>query len=78
MVQLLKLQDGKLWLPEGEIVDWPDLELRVIYWDDAHDLEHLGVLRAAVRQAAFYKINGFAIKLERHFSVPSHVHCRPF
>ena len=67
LVQLLKPQDGKLWLPEGEIIDWPDLELRVIYWDDAHHLEHPEVLKAAVRQAAFYKINGFSIKLEGHF-----------
>jgi hypothetical protein len=67
LVQLLKAQAGKLWLPEGEIVDWPDLELRVIYWDDAHHLERLEVLKAAVRQAAFYKINGFSIKLEGHF-----------
>ncbi len=67
LVQLLKPQDGKQWLPEGEIIDWPDLELRVIYWDDAHHLERLEVLKAAVRQAAFYKINGFSIKLEGHF-----------
>ncbi|MGO8789921.1 MAG: beta-N-acetylhexosaminidase [Terriglobia bacterium] len=67
LVQSLKPQDGKVWLPEGEIIDWPDLELRVIYWDDAHHLEHLDVLKAAVRQAAFYKINGFSIKLEGHF-----------
>ena len=33
-----------MWLPEGEIEDWPELELRVIYWDDAHHLEHLEVL----------------------------------
>ncbi len=67
LVQLLKPQEGKPWLPEGEIIDWPDLELRVIYWDDAHHLEPLRVLKAAVRQAAFYKINGFSIKLEGHF-----------
>jgi hexosaminidase len=67
LVQLLKSQGGNLWLPEGEIVDWPDLELRIIYWDDAHHLEHLDVLKAALRQAAFYKINGFSIKLEGHF-----------
>ena len=67
LVQLLKSQDGKQWLPEGEIIDWPDLELRVIYWDDAHHLDHLDVLKAALRQAAFYKINGFSIKLEGHF-----------
>lgn len=67
VIQLLKLQHGTLWLPECEIEDWPDLELRAIYWDDAHHLEHLDVLKAALRQASFYKINGFAIKLEGHF-----------
>ncbi|MHB8656098.1 MAG: glycoside hydrolase family 20 zincin-like fold domain-containing protein [Terriglobia bacterium] len=70
-VQLLKVQSGSLWLPEGEIVDWPDLELRIIYWDDAHHLERPGVLERAIRQAAFYKINGFAIKLEGHFQYKS-------
>ena len=67
LIQLVRRQDGQLLLPEGEITDWPDLELRVIYWDDAHHLEHPEVLKAAVRQAAFYKINGFSIKLEGHF-----------
>jgi len=71
LVQLLRQQNGQVLLPEGEIVDWPDLELRAIYWDDAHHLEHLDVLKAAVRQAAFYKINGFAIKLEGHFQYRS-------
>src|SRR5207247_644201 len=70
-VQLLKPQTGSLWLPEGEIVDWPDLELRIIYWDDAHHLEHLDVLKRALRQAAFFKLNGFAIKLEGHFQYKS-------
>jgi len=32
-----------------------------------HHLERLDVLKQAVRQAAFFKINGFAIKLEGHF-----------
>jgi len=67
LIQLLKPQQDRLWLPEGEIDDWPDLELRAIYWDDAHHLEHPDVLKAAIRQAAFFKINGFAIKLEGHF-----------
>jgi hexosaminidase len=67
LIQLLKPQGGAFWLPEGQIEDWPDLSLRVIYWDDAHHLERLDVLKAALRQAAFYKINGFSIKLEGHF-----------
>jgi len=70
-IQLLKPQGGSRWLPEGEIVDWPDLELRVIYWDDAHHLDHIDVLKSAFRQAAFFKINGFAIKLEGHFQYRS-------
>jgi hexosaminidase len=67
LVQLIRPQGGRCLLPEGEITDWPDLEMRIIYWDDAHHLEPLPVLKHAVRQAAFYKINGFAIKLEGHF-----------
>jgi hexosaminidase len=67
LVQLLKPGNGTLLLPEGQIEDWPDLQLRIIYWDDAHHLEHLDVLKAALRQASFYKINGFSIKLEGHF-----------
>ncbi len=66
-VQLLKPQNNTLWLPESTIEDWPDLSLRIIYWDDAHHLEHLDVLKAALKQASFYKINGFSIKLEGHF-----------
>ena len=64
LVQLLRRHDGALWLPEGTIEDWPDLELRHIYWDDAHHLDRLDELKKAVRQAAFFKINGFAIKLK--------------
>ena len=40
LVQLVKQQSGRLWLPEVTIEDWPSTELRVIYWDDAHHLEH--------------------------------------
>ena len=71
LLQLIKSREGDLKLPEGEIVDWPDLQLREIYWDDAHHLDHLDVLKRAVRQAAFFKINGFAIKLEGHFQYKS-------
>ncbi|MGH9404623.1 MAG: beta-N-acetylhexosaminidase [Terriglobia bacterium] len=71
LVQLVKPARGKLWLPAGDITDWPDLELRTIYWDDNHHLERVGALKEALRQAAFYKINGFAVKLNGHFEYAS-------
>lgn len=71
LVQLVRPRDGAFQLPAGRITDWPDLQLRQIYWDDAHHLDRLPVLKAALRQAAFYKINGFALKLEGHFQFKS-------
>ena len=70
-IELLKQRHGALYLPQGTISDWPDLHLRHMYWDDAHHLERLPELKRAVRQAAAFKINGFAIKLEGHFQFAS-------
>ncbi len=70
-VQLLKAADGALTFPEGQIEDWPDLQMRQLYWDDAHHLDHMDVLKQAMRQAAFFKMNGFALKLEGHFQYKS-------
>ncbi|HWF66153.1 MAG TPA: glycoside hydrolase family 20 zincin-like fold domain-containing protein [Acidobacteriaceae bacterium] len=71
LVQLLRPNMGTLWLPEGTIVDWPDLHSRHIYWDDNHHLEKMDELKRDLRQAAFYKINGFVIKLNGHFQYKS-------
>ncbi|MBI1982977.1 MAG: beta-N-acetylhexosaminidase, partial [Acidobacteria bacterium] len=71
LIQLVKPRDGAFWLPEGEITDWPDLQHREIYWDDAHHLDRPEELKRALRQAAFFKINGFALKLEGHFQYKS-------
>ncbi|HET7212331.1 MAG TPA: glycoside hydrolase family 20 zincin-like fold domain-containing protein [Terriglobia bacterium] len=71
LLQLVKHAEGKLWLPEASLTDWPDLEQRNIYWDDNHHLERIEVLKQALRQAAFYKINGFVIKLNDHFEYQS-------
>jgi hexosaminidase len=71
LVQLLRPRDGGLYLPQGRITDWPDMHMRHIYWDDAHHLEKLPELKRAIRQAAFFKINGFSLKLEGHFQFRS-------
>lgn len=71
LTQLLKSDHGALSLPEGSIEDWPDLQLRLMYWDDAHHSEHLDELKREVRQAAFYKMNGFELKLDGHFQFKS-------
>ncbi len=71
LVQLLRPDMGTLWLPEGSIKDWPDLQLRNIYWDDIHHLDRMDALKHAIRQAAFYKVNGFVLKLDGHFQFKS-------
>jgi len=71
LLQCLQPLNGKTYFTEGEIVDWPDMDLRVIYWDDAHHLERLDAMKRAIRQAAYYKISGFALKLEGHFEFAS-------
>ncbi|CAL1518505.1 beta-N-acetylhexosaminidase [Chitinophaga sp. MM2321] len=71
LLQLINASGEKVWLPKGEITDWPELNVRMIYWDDAHHLEKMDALKRIIRQAAFYKINAFAIKLEGHFMFKS-------
>jgi hexosaminidase len=71
LIQLVKPREGKHWLPAGRIVDWPDLQNRFIYWDDKAHLDRFEVLKNALRQAAFYKVNGVLIKLNGHFQYSS-------
>jgi hypothetical protein len=71
LVQLVRPRKGGLWLPEGQIVDWPDVQFRAIFWNDMDHLDHLDVLKDAVRQASFYKINAFTLKLNGHFQFKS-------
>jgi hypothetical protein len=60
-----------LALPGCALSDWPDLGVRAVYWDDNHHVEHLPALKAAISNAADYKANVFAIKLNGHFAFAS-------
>ncbi len=71
LLQVLEAKNNLVTFPEGELTDWPNMNLRMIYWDDAHHLEKMEVLKREIKQAAYYKINGFALKLEGHFQYKS-------
>ena len=71
LVQLVRPDGGKLWLPEGEIVDWPDVGLREVFWDEQEHLDHFDVLKQAIRRAAFFKANAFVLRLNGHFEYRS-------
>jgi hexosaminidase len=62
---------GNCWLPEGEITDWPDLQYREIFWDEQNHLDHLDVLKQAIRRAAYFKVNAFTLRLNEHFEYAS-------
>ncbi|MEP6595265.1 MAG: glycoside hydrolase family 20 zincin-like fold domain-containing protein, partial [Ginsengibacter sp.] len=47
LLQLLQPGNGSIYYTSGEIVDWPDMDLRMIYWDDAHHLERLDAMKRA-------------------------------
>ncbi len=71
LIQLLQEDNGKIYFAGGAITDWPDMDLRMIYWDDAHHLERLDAMKRVIKQASYYKINAFALKLEGHFEFKS-------
>lgn len=62
---------GELRVPQGEIVDWPDVRLREVFWDELRHLDHFDVLEQAVRRAAFFKVNAIALRLNGHFQCAS-------
>jgi hexosaminidase len=71
LIQLVKFTNGVFDLPVTTITDWPDVQYRNILWDDSLHLDKMSVLEAAVRQASFYKINNFVLKLDGHFQYES-------
>ncbi|MHB1936974.1 MAG: glycoside hydrolase family 20 zincin-like fold domain-containing protein [Acidobacteriaceae bacterium] len=71
LIQLAKPDRGRVWFPQGEIVDWPDVRLREIFLDELRHLDRLHVLKQAVRRAVFFKVNAIALRLNEHFQYAS-------
>jgi hexosaminidase len=71
LVQLARPAPEGLRFPEGEIVDWPDVQYREIFWDEQFHLDHLDVIKQAIRRAAFFKVNAFTLRLNEHFEYAS-------
>ncbi len=66
-IQLLKEQSGKAVDARSQGEDWPDMELSAIYWDDAHHLEHLDELNAAIQRASFTRSMGLPLSSQAIF-----------
>lgn len=71
LVQLARPAKDGLRLPQGEIVDWPDVQYREIFWDEQFHLDHLDAIKQAIRRAAFFKVNAFTLRLNEHFQYAS-------
>lgn len=71
LVQMVKPDRGKLWLPECVIVDWPDVELREVFWDEFQHLDRMDALKQAIRCAAFFKANAVSLRLNGYFQYSS-------
>jgi hexosaminidase len=71
LVQMVRASRGKLWLPECLIVDWPDVELREVFWDEFHHLDRMDALKQAIRRAAFFKANAVSLRLNGYFEYSS-------
>ncbi len=71
LLQLLNRNGDEVSFPAGEVTDWPDMDLRMIYWDNAHHIQRFDAMKRAIKQASFYKINAFTVKLEGHFQFKS-------
>ena len=71
LVQLARSGSEGWTLPQGEIVDWPDVQYREIFWDEQFHLDQLDVIKQAIRRAAFFKINAFTLRLNEHFQYAS-------
>ncbi|HXK61077.1 MAG TPA: beta-N-acetylhexosaminidase [Acidobacteriota bacterium] len=72
LVQLVKRGPrGNLFVPEGEIEDWPRLALRFLHWDTKHHQDRMATLKRYLDWAARFKANMIGFELEDKFAYPS-------
>jgi hypothetical protein len=61
----------KLILPEGEIRDWPDLQLRFIHWDTKNHLDRMSALKEYLDRLARLKVNMVSFEIWDKFQFPT-------
>jgi len=62
---------SKLILPEGEILDWPDLQLRFIHWDTKNHLDRMSALKEYLDRLARIKVNMVSFEIWDKFRFPT-------
>ncbi len=73
LLQLMRRDpNGHLILPRGEIIDWPDLQLRVMHWDTKHHQNRMETMKRYIDQAAFFKANAISFEMEDKYEYPRH------
>ena len=72
LIQLFKTAGpGQVLLPEGEIRDWPDLQLRIIHWDTKNHLDRISALKDYIDRLARLKINMISFEIWDKFKFPT-------
>jgi hexosaminidase len=73
LLQLLKEKnDGRIFLPECTITDWPDSQLRILHWDTKNHQDRIETLKRYLDWAARFKINAISFEIWDKFTFPSH------
>lgn len=73
LLQLMRpTQPGAVKVPQGEIRDWPEFQLRFIHWDTKHHLDRLETLKTYLDRLARLKINMVSFEIWDKFKFPSH------
>ena len=73
LLQLLRRNPaGQLIVPEGEIQDWPALQLRFVHWDTKHHQKRMETMKRLIDWHAFFKVNMIAFEIEDKYEYPRH------